>query len=246
MGHKVLVDIVSSPKNLIQSDNENLIMYKKLNGYLPSKINQVNYKDNIDTPENRFFKYFIEMVDYIIDDCLNNIADGYVKDELTSFSKETSYYLSQKYFNDISPMDYAPFNSQVLQKKEGYRDILHYFLMLEFSYKLNWNEVIDNFEGYEKKLSDLYEYWCYFKLIKILKTLTNTKINYEDIYEINQNGWSIKLHENTKSVLHFDYKMLKLNYYMLKSLIKHLRINLIHSLLNQIIQYDLNAMMINI
>ena len=54
-------------------------------------------------------------------------------------------------------MDYVPFNSQILQKKEGYREIFHYFLMLEFSFRLSWDEINNQFKGFEKKLSELYE-----------------------------------------------------------------------------------------
>ena len=79
-------------------------------------------------------------------------------------------------------MQYTPLNSQVLQKREGYRDILKYFLNLEFSFRLDWDEISDNFKGYERKLSELYEYWCYFKLIKVLNKLSDKKLDFNDIY----------------------------------------------------------------
>lgn len=217
IGPNELVNMISSPKYLIKpKKNYNSNVHNKLKGYMPSSINEINYQDNIDTLENKFFKYFLEMVNYIIDECLKMVDEGYVKEKLLNFHDEINYYLSQKFFKDISKMDYAPLNSQVLQKKEGYRDIFEYFLMLEFSFKLNWNELSNDFKGYEKKLSELYEYWCYFKLIKILKELTNTKINFEDIYEINEDKWSIKLHENRKSKLKFVYKNIKLELLYIK------------------------------
>ena len=49
-------------------------------------------------------------------------------------------------------MDYVPLNSQLLQKKEGYRDILEYYLMFEFGFMMNWSEVTTEFKGNEKKL----------------------------------------------------------------------------------------------
>ena len=65
-------------------------------------------------------------------------------------------------------MEHVPLNSQLLQKKEGYRDILEYYLMFEFGFRLSWNEISDEFRGNEKKLFELYEYWTYFDLHNIL------------------------------------------------------------------------------
>jgi len=96
-------------------------------------------------------------------------------------------------------MDYVPFNSQILQKKEGYREIFHYFLMLEFSFRLSWDEVNDQFKGFEKKLSELYEYWCYFKLLKVLNDLSINKISFEDVFEINKDNWSISIKKGVQS-----------------------------------------------
>ena len=69
-------------------------------------------------------------------------------EKLKFFKEEIEYYLSAKFFNHVSTMDYVPFNSQILQKKEGYRDIFQYFLMLEFSFRLSWDEVNNQFKGY--------------------------------------------------------------------------------------------------
>ena len=118
---------------------------------------------------------------------------------LLSFRDEISYYLSSKFFNHISSMDYVPFNSQILQKKEGYREIFQYFLMLEFSFRMSWDEVNNQFKGFEKKLSELYEYWCYFKILKVLNDLSAKKINFEDVFKINKDNWSISIKKGVQS-----------------------------------------------
>ena len=76
-------------------------------------------------------------------------------------------------------MDYEPLNSQVLQKKEGYREILQYFLMLEFSYRMkyDWNDLDKTFKGYEKRLSELYKIWSYFELLFVLENLTGENLH---------------------------------------------------------------------
>lgn len=106
-------------------------------------------------------------------------------------------------------MDSLPLNSQVLQKKEGYRDILSYYLMFEFGFKINWKELSDKFKGHEKKVYELYEYWSYFKLIEIMQEICDCKVNFEDIFTISDNGMSLELREGIAKS--FDYNEIKID-----------------------------------
>ena len=206
VNQNTLKHIVTKPNNLFKT-GLNLEISNKLNGHMPYKIEQIKHEDIINIPENRFFKYFLEIIQNLIDKLLFNSNEGYIKDKLLDFKDETNYYLSKKFFNEISTMDYVPFNSQILQKKEGYREIFHYFLMLEFSFRLNWNEINDQFKGLEKKLSELYEYWCYFNLLKVLNKLSTDKINFEDVFEINKDKWSMSIKKGVKSLKKFNINL---------------------------------------
>ena len=202
INQNTLRNIVSKPSNLFESDADFGIV-NKLNGYIPRDIDQIKHEDIIDIPENRFFKYFLELIQNLVEKLLESSKEGYIKDKLLYFRDEIEYYLSNKFFNHISAMDYVPFNSQILQKKEGYREIFHYFLMLEFSFRLSWDEVNDQFKGFEKKLSELYEYWCYFKLLKVLNELSVDKISFEDVFKINKDNWSITIKKGVQSAKNF-------------------------------------------
>ena len=193
-----LNNIVSRPNQLFKIDSQ-IKMAEKLNGYLPINIHQVKHEDSIDTPENQFFKYFLEMLQNLVEKLLSNSKKGYIQDKLEFFKEEIEYYLSAKFFNHISTMDYVPFNSQILQKKEGYRDIFQYFLMLEFSVRLSWDDLNNKFKGFEKKLSELYEYWCYFEILKVLNELSIIKIDFEDVFEVNRSKWGINVIKGKRS-----------------------------------------------
>jgi len=190
--------IVSKP-NLLFKTNSNIEIANKLNGYLPYNLHQVKHEDSIDTPENQFFKYFLETLRDLVERLLSSSKKGYIQDKLKVFLEEIDYYISSNFFNHVSSMEYVPFNSQVLQKKEGYRDIFQYFLMLEFSFRLSWDDLNNNFKGFEKKLSELYEYWCYFELLKVLNAMSISKINFEDVFELNNDNWSINVIKGKRS-----------------------------------------------
>ncbi len=195
IGPNELVNMVSNPEHLHKDVNSNIRFSRKMKGFVPIKIDEISYEDTIDVPENRFYKNFLESIAILINDLLSVCDNGYVKDRLLEYKEQISYFLSQRYFRDISRMDYAPLNSQVLQKREGYRDILQYFLMFEFGFKLTWNQITDEFKGYEKKLHNLYEYWCYFELINVVKEMSDSKIDFENVFVINDDNWTISLRE---------------------------------------------------
>ena len=93
--------------------------------------------------------------------------------------------------------------------------ILDYFLIFEFAFNLQWTEVKEDIKGYQKKLSELYEYWCYLKLTNILNKLQNTKTNYESIFDFNRKEWSIKVKRGKKSLQKFNI-LYKGNYFELE------------------------------
>ena len=202
VNQNTLKNIMTKPGNLSKSDADFEIVHK-LKGHIPYELDQIKHEDVIDIPENRFLKYFLELIRDLIEKLLSNSKEGYINDKLLYFRDEIGYYLSSKFFNHISAMDYVPFNSQILQKKEGYREIFHYFLMLEFSFRLSWDELNNQFKGFEKKLSELYEYWCYFKLLKVLNDLSIDKISFEDVFVINKDNWSVGIKKGVKSLKHF-------------------------------------------
>ena len=195
VGPSELIDVFSNSENLEKIDDFESSIWSKTKGYVPLKINETKYVDYIDVPENRFYKNFLLFIDDLIGNLINIVEDGYVLDKLYEYKETLSYYLSARYFLDISPMDYPPLNSQVLQKKEGYRDILEYYLLFEFGFKLNWNEVVEDFRGYEKKVYRLYEYWCYFELLDLIGELTDTKITFDDLFTLDDKKLNISLKE---------------------------------------------------
>ncbi len=201
-----LKNIISKPNKLSKSDADFEIV-KKLKGHIPLEIEQTKHEDIIDIPEKRFLKYFLELIRDLVEKLLENSKEGYINNKLLSFRDEIEYYLSNKFFNHISAMEYVPFNSQILQKKEGYRDIFQYFLMFEFSFRLSWDEINSQFKGFEKKLSELYEYWCYFKILKVLNELSVKKISFEDVFKINKDNWSISIKKGVPSRKRFHLNL---------------------------------------
>ena len=203
VGPNELIDVFSNSKNLEKVEDSPI--WSKTKGYAPLFIKETKYVDYIDVPENRFYKNFLLFIDALIDEIITKIDEGYALDKLYEYKETLSYFLSARYFLDISPMHYPPLNSQVLQKKEGYRDILEYYILFEFAYKFNWGEVIEDFKGYEKKVYRLYEFWCYFELLNVIEEITNAKINFENLFNIDDKKLNISLEEGSIKSFEINY-----------------------------------------
>lgn len=208
LGPNELNELMASPQYLQETHDCSYSIFQiDGKGYLPLEITQFNQKNNINTLENQFFKFFLELLDGLISKLLKTKKEGYPRDELLKYSNSVNYFLSYDYFKDISPMKYNPLNSQVLQKKEGYRQILQYYLMLELGFKISWDDLTENFKSYQKKLNKLYEYWCYFVLVKILSEIGNINIPYEWFIDKEEKKWEINISKKESSIYPIKYNI---------------------------------------
>ena len=64
-----LKNIISKPNKLSKSKADFEIV-RKLKGYIPLEIDQTKHEDIIDIPENRFFKYFLELIQDLVEKLL--------------------------------------------------------------------------------------------------------------------------------------------------------------------------------
>lgn len=201
IGANEIAELSSNPHHISETTKQYSIYNDEDKYYIPLMINEMKYVDNINVPENRFYKYFLEFIRDLINKLYHENPDAkQVKLSLKHYNDIINSILSHKYFKDISRLDYVSLNSQVLQKKEGYREILQYYLMFEFGLKISFDDLTDEFRGYQKELSKVYEIWQYFQLIEILNAMTVSDKDLENF--VDTENWTITL-ENIKKLDYF-------------------------------------------
>ncbi|MEL7672023.1 DUF2357 domain-containing protein [Methanobacterium sp.] len=207
LGYAGMVNIICNPESLYETDETPFNWPQSMKNFVPDNITQPFYEESVDTPENRLLKYFLELLDMLIQklkiEVNNEFSNNLIKDRLGIFEDKIQEYLSDGWLEDVSNLDQVPMNSQVLQKKEGYRDIFKYYLNFDFGFRPVWKEMDDLIDGYERKLNELYELWCYFKLLKIMEKLSRQKIDYNDIFYVDYSSWSIELKKGLNSIQEF-------------------------------------------
>jgi len=150
---------------------------------LPERITTVRKTDSVDTPENRFIKHALETFLKFCSD-INKAAqkESKLDSESETLITELESQLHHSVFKDISRPTTLKLNSPILQRKEGYREVLRTWLMFELAAKLIWQGGEDVYGAGKKDIATLYEYWLFFKLLDLFQELF--KIDPKDISEL--------------------------------------------------------------
>jgi predicted component of viral defense system (DUF524 family) len=150
---------------------------------LPERITSVRKIDSVDTPENRFIKHALETFLKFCSD-INKAApkDSKLDSESKMLIRELESQLHHSVFKDISRPTTLKLNSPILQRKEGYREVLRTWLMFELAAKLIWHGGEDVYGAGKKDIATLYEYWLFFKLLDLFQELF--EIDPKDVSEL--------------------------------------------------------------
>ena len=175
---------------------------------LPTRIKTTRKIDTVDTPENRFIKYALQTY---LKFC-NSIGSFSKKDtrlyrEVKSISDSLQNHLNHSIFQEISRPQTLKLNSPVLQRKEGYREILRSWLMFDLAAKLVWKGGEDVYKANKRDVATLYEYWLFFTLLEMLGEIfqINSKATSELIQKT-QDGLGLQLKQGKHTALHGVYK----------------------------------------
>lgn len=141
---------------------------------LPGRISTIRKTDSVDTPENRFIKHALENFLKFCTDINSKAKEfGHKKMETESalLIQDLENHLQHTIFKEISRPTTLKLNSPVLQRKEGYREILRVWLMFDLAAKLIWEGGDEIYGAGKKDIATLYEYWLFFKLLDLFESI---------------------------------------------------------------------------
>ncbi|MDO9635156.1 MAG: DUF2357 domain-containing protein [Paludibacter sp.] len=141
---------------------------------IPARIQVTAKTETVDTPENRFVKFALNSFRSFISEFISKIrVENRIRQEARLLETFLDEYLNHSLFKAISNPVTLPLNSPVLQRREGYREVLRVWLMFDLAARLIWKGGDDVYDGEKKDMAVLYEYWLYFRLLDILKEQYN-------------------------------------------------------------------------
>lgn len=184
---------------------------------LTERITNIRKSDSVDTPENRFIKHALENLLKFCTD-INSKAKEFghkkMETESTLLIRELESQLHHTVFKDISRPTILKLNSPVLQRKEGYREVLRAWLMFDLASKIIWKGGDDIYSGGKKDIATLYEYWLFFKLLDLFQSIFEIEPNdISDLITETSDGLNLQIKQGKFTALSgvYDSGSRKLN-----------------------------------
>jgi hypothetical protein len=148
---------------------------------LPEQITVTARRDSLDTAENRFVKMvLLEFRDFLCSAMawLGRSPGEKQSPENARLLKEVArlrggleMVLRRGFFAEVGQPRTVPLGSPVLQRKEGYRDLLRLWLMFHAGAQLVWDGGAEVWRAGARNVATLYEYWLFFQLEALFRAL---------------------------------------------------------------------------
>ena len=188
--------------------------YTGKKGYFPQLVSMTRKFDRLDTPANRFVKFALRKFDSVCIGLVNALTeDGQSMqieclEEAKAIHKVLENIFRDSFFDEVGDMDIMPQNNQILQKREGYSQIFSAYSMLDLALQLDWKGKDEVYEGESKNVALLYEYWLFFELYKIIRSIEGCipVRTDENPFLMVDDGVTISLEEGKKSCQSFQIK----------------------------------------
>jgi len=186
--------------------------------YFPIQLKEERKLHSFDTVENRFIKYFLtELVRLLnhLKKCFSGLDGSYLNPDLeislNQLTTPIQNCLENQLWSEVLPMRYIPTNSQTLQRKEGYRQLLNLYSLMQLSSKYDFNSFDFSKLVETKNTNILYEFWCFFTVKDILDELFGKIQNYDNLISKDLASTSPSLIEGTylyyKNDIHLGFNI---------------------------------------
>lgn len=186
--------------------NKNSSLYKKIDSF-PNKLNYYEKIDSLDTPENQFIKFVINVLKDFIYEIKQLLDNKHEKEDANYIYEKLNNILHRDFFREISNLSILNLNSPILQRKEGYREIYKIWINFDVASKLFWEGSDEIFSAGQKNIALLYEYWVFFKLLNIFEEKFSIKgKKFSEIIEKTKTGLGLKLKAGRHILLKGIYK----------------------------------------
>jgi len=208
-----LVDMVCDSGNLALAQEAPLGWPEAMKGYVPLEINETKSRETRDIPENRLVKFFLgQVLDLALaliresESQANKSGMAGIRSRLEYFAEEVSGYLGDEWLIDVGELRTIPMNSQTLQKQGGYREVYRFWQDFDFAFRFHWDALEEDIIAAEKRMHQLYEYWCFFRLVDALREVATQLTPTSSLLQVVTGGWEVKLKAGKSARLKFEHE----------------------------------------
>ena len=172
-------------------------------GYSAVKAPTVKKQITYNTLENQFAKFILKSTVKKLKDFRDRYTRSTKKPEDTvlnsvdSMTAVLNKFVNTTFLRDVDDYRATQSMSLVFEMAPGYRELYKYYLMMQRGLSVHG----DVFRMSHKDTAQLYEYWCFIKLVTLMKR--NYRLASSDVIKVDNTGVTISLVKGKKSEVRF-------------------------------------------
>jgi predicted component of viral defense system (DUF524 family) len=186
---------------------------------VPSRLERKRTEATHDTTPNRFVKFALGYWRQMLGDIDRGLTKARAtpattrgRREIAAVTSQLEEVLHHDVFAEAGSLARFPADDQVLQKREGYRDIFKAYVETEFAARLSWQSSPDEFGAGQRDVATLYEYWAFIQLSQLVADLVGQAFDLSPLVQSRSDGLTVGIRIGVETVLagvaeRFDRRM---------------------------------------
>ena len=185
----------------LQKHSQNVV--PMVSGYSALKAPTVKKQITYNTIENQFTKFILKSTVKRLKDFCDRYTrstrnpEQEVLHSVDTMAAALNKYINASFLREVDDYKATQSMSLVFEMAPGYRELYKYYLMMQRGLSVHG----DVFRMSLKDTAQLYEYWCFIKLVTLLKR--NYKLVSSDVIKVDNTGVTISLVKGKKSEVKF-------------------------------------------
>jgi predicted component of viral defense system (DUF524 family) len=175
---------------------------------LPTFLDRRKIEATQDTTPNRFVKFALQRwreVVLHINEALARAPESSIRTrglrETSSLIENLDTILVLDLFRDLGELARFPSDSQVLQRREGYREVFRAYLEFELAARLSWVKNDEDYLAGQRDVATLYEYWVFLQVADIVAELVGQSFDLRPLVGTSEDGLNLSLRAGSETVV---------------------------------------------
>jgi predicted component of viral defense system (DUF524 family) len=147
-----------------------------VDGVVPAELPEPRVRDTFDTAENRFARSFVDHAIFVVDATVHAVrkraCEARVQDDARGMLAQLETARRSAPVCDAGRLAQVPMGSTVLQRRRGYRDLLHHFVRMRHAVRglpFSTEAFEALLEG--RDVAHVYELWAFFRVVEALSAI---------------------------------------------------------------------------
>lgn len=178
-------------------------LQSQLHGYVPHQLLDDRVVTTFDTAPNRFVKHSLGQLVLKLRELETrfsvNIRGEHLAADCRRWQRSVENLARAHFLEEVGEMHVYRAGSQVLLKREGYRQLNDYYRRFLLTGKVVWEGFEELLKTPSKDLATLYEYWCFFQLLDAVAAALNAQVDPRQFIIEERDTFRVTINQRGKS-----------------------------------------------